>query len=611
MNKKLVGEDKFNIRRTQLIVPFGVGSILNMLPNESLMLCGLDEWNESAGEKVYDERLQKYLKVKYFKIPASEENCPKGLPFVRFPKWYYCPNCGSLKPLSEWKKNWFEYHHQDFDHPRCYKSGCREKLLNPSRFIIACKKGHIDDFPWIEWVHGNNLCSKPDLEYKIVGGTSGLSSIKINCRNCPERKTMAGSFNKDIFKKMGFRCTGRKPWQGKDNREKCEEYPITLQRGASNVYFPKVVSSICIPPYSDDICTKIQSTDEWKVLSSQTGGISDDKKNWLIEIIAENVNESKDSINKVIDRMLKSSSGDVERQSDTEYRYDEYRALTGDVKTGQIDSKNFDIEIINGKEYKIKGIKNVTLVHRLREIRSLVAFNRIQPIETDYFSDMEEEEGKEEFSSMRIAEKADKIWLPAVEANGEGIFLDFNGYIINKWKNNEEIQKRVSVLQERSDKMSKTYNRPSKNITASFLLLHTFAHILIRQLSFECGYSVSSLRERIYCGEINESSDMTGFLIYTAGGDSDGSMGGLARQGRPDKLSDIIEKAIKKSSWCSSDPVCIESRGQGLGSLNLAACFACVLLPETSCETGNKFLDRAMLVGLPDKPEIGFYREVF
>lgn len=611
MNKKLVGEDEFNIRRSQLIVPFGVGSILNMLPNESLMLCGLDEWDESAGEKVYDERLQKYLKVKYFKIPVSKENYSKGLPFVRFPKWYYCPNCGSLKPLSEWKKNWFEYYHQDLDHPRCYKLGCREKLLNPSRFIIACKKGHIDDFPWIKWVHGNNLCSKPDLKYKIVGGSSGLSSIQIICRNCPARKTMAGSFNKDVFKKIGFKCTGGKPWQRKDNREKCEEYPITLQRGASNVYFPKVVSSICIPPYSDDICTKIQNTQEWKYLSSQTGGIDDEIKKSFIEKIAGDVNESKDNIRKIIDRMLKSSSGDVERQSDIEYRYDEYRALNGDVDTGQVNSKNFDIEIIHGKKYKIEGMENVTLVHRLREIRSLVAFNRIQPIETDYFSDKEEEEEKEEFSSMRIAKKVDKIWLPAVEVNGEGIFFEFDKAIISQWKNDKEIQNRVSILQKNSDNMSKTYHRPSKNITASFLLLHTFAHVLIRQLSFECGYSMASLRERMYCGEINESSDMTGFLIYTAGGDLDGSMGGLVRQGRPDKLSDIIGKAIKKASWCSSDPACIESRGQGLGSLNLAACFACVLLPETSCETGNKFLDRAMLVGLPDKPEIGFFHEVF
>jgi len=611
MNKKQVGEDKFDIRRSQLIVPFGVGSILNMLPNESLMLCGLDEWNENAGEIIYDERLQKYLKVKYFKMPVSKEKYPKGLPFIRFPKWYYCPNCRSLKSLSEWKKNWFEIYHQDFDHPRCYKSSCREKLLNPSRFIIACKKGHIDDFPWIEWVHGKNICSNPDLEIKSAIGIAGLGGIKIICRTCGLERTMAGSFNKDIFKKIGFKCTGRKPWQGEDKKDKCREYPVTLQRGASNVYFPKVVSSICIPPYSDDICTKIQNTKEWEYLSTQTGGINDEIKKSFIEKIAEDVNESKENINKVIDRMLKSSSGDVERRSDVEYRYDEYRALTGNIKMGQIDSKNFDIEIINGKEYKIKGIKNVTLVHRLREIRTLVAFTRIQPIETDYFSDMEAEEEKEEFSSMRIAEKADKIWLPAIEVNGEGIFFEFDKAMIRHWENDKEIQNRVSILQERSDNMSKTYSRPSKNISASFLLLHTFSHVLIRQLSFECGYSMASLRERMYCGEIDGSSGMTGFLIYTAGGDSDGSMGGLVRQGRADKLSDIIEKAIKKSSWCSSDPACIESRGQGLGSLNLAACFACVLLPETTCETGNKFLDRAMLVGLLDKPEIGFFYGVF
>ncbi|GAI39484.1 unnamed protein product, partial [marine sediment metagenome] len=142
---------------------------------------------------------------------------------------------------------------------KCYKSDGRENFLNFSRFVIACRKGHIDDFPWIEWVHGSSICSNPDLEYKVLVGTSGLSSIRIKCRSCKEKNTMTGSFNTDIFKKMGFKCRGKKPWLGKDKKEKCDEYPMTLQRGASNVYFPKVVSSILIPPYSDDIQTNFFS----------------------------------------------------------------------------------------------------------------------------------------------------------------------------------------------------------------------------------------------------------------------------------------------------------------------------------------------------------------
>lgn len=597
-------KNDFSIRRSQLIVPFGVGSIVNMLPNESLMLCSLDKWEESAGEKVYDERLQECLKVKYFKIPASKENYPKGLPFIRFPKWYYCPNCRSLKSLDEWKKRWVELNHRDFDHPKCYMQKCKKTMLNPSRFIIACIKGHIDDFPWMKWVHRDNKCSNPDLELISGRGIAGLGGIKIRCRTCSLEKTMAESFNKDIFKKIGFKCTGRKPWQ--DTGENCKEFPITLQRGASNVYFPQLVSSICIPPYSDDICSAIQKTMEWQYLSSKAVGISEKLKKELIMEIAKKVNISEKGTLNLVGRMLKSITGDFKRQLEVEYRNDEYRALGGNIKIGQKDSKNFSIEVIAAKEYKIYGIKKVTLAHRLREIRTLVSFSRINPVERNYFGDMGEDIEDRSFS-MRIAEKADREWLPAVEVRGEGIFLMFDMNSINKWKNNKEIKKRSSQINLRFSELCRMYRRPLRTISSLFLLLHTFAHVLMRQLSFECGYSTASLRERIYCYDGPNSQTMAGILIYTATGDSEGSMGGLVRQGRLDKLSEIIAKAIRNASWCSSDPACIENSGQGLGSLNLAACYACVLLPETSCEVSNRFLDRAMLIGLPDNPEIGFF----
>lgn len=604
MTRIKIEKNEFSIRRGQLIIPFGVGSIVNMLPNESLMLCSLDKWEESAGEKVYDERLQKCLKVKYFKIPASKENYPKGLPFIRFPKWFYCPSCRSLKSLDEWKKRWVELNHKHFDHPKCYMQKCRKTMLNPSRFIIACTKGHIDDFPWIRWVHRDSKCSNPDLELISGRGIAGLGGIKIKCRTCSLEKTMAGSFNKDIFKKIGFKCTGRKPWQ--DTGENCKEFPITLQRGASNVYFPQLVSSICIPPYSDDICSAIQKTIEWQYLSSEAGGVSETLKKEFIMKIAKKVNMSEKETLNIVRRMLKSITGELEMQSDVEYRYDEYRALGGDVKIEQKDSKNFSIEVIPASEYNIYGIKKVVLVHRLRELRTLVSFSRINPVERDYFGDVGEDIRDRSFS-MRIAEKTDREWLPAVEVRGEGIFLMFDMNSINKWKNNKEIKERSSKINLRFSEMCRTYRRPLRSIPPSFLLLHTFAHVLMRQLSFECGYSTASLRERIYCCEAVNLPAMVGVLIYTASGDSEGSMGGLVRQGRLDKLSDIISKAIRNASWCSSDPACIESSGQGLGSLNLAACYACVLLPETSCELSNRFLDRAMLIGLPDSSEIGFF----
>ncbi len=103
---------------------------------------------------------------------------------------------------------------------------------------------------------------------------------------------------------------------------------------------------------------------------------------------------------------------------------------------------------------------------------------------------------------------------------------------------------------------------------------------------------------------------MQGVLIYTASGDSEGTMGGLVRQGEPDRLPDTIERAVRKAQWCSSDPVCIESTGQGTDNANLAACHACVLISETSCEEGNRLLDRATVVGTPDDPGAGFFQRM-
>jgi len=144
-------------------------------------------------------------------------------------------------------------------------------------------------------------------------------------------------------------------------------------------------------------------------------------------------------------------------------------------------------------------------------------------------------------------------------------------------------------------------------------MLHTFAHLLIRQLSFECGYSASSLKERIYSTDPSDTSStsMGGILIYTADSDSEGSLGGLVRQGSPDRLFPAICYALMKSSWCSSDPICTELGGQGLMGLNQAACHGCALISETSCSYSNVLLDRSLVTGRSDiSGRTGFFSDL-
>ena len=148
------------------------------------------------------------------------------------------------------------------------------------------------------------------------------------------------------------------------------------------------------------------------------------------------------------------------------------------------------------------------------------------------------------------------------------------------------------------------------DLRPEFVLIHTFAHLIINQLSFECGYGSSSIRERIYCEKADNEYGMYGVLIYTASGDSEGSLGGLVRQGAKDHIEDTIRDAVRNAAWCSSDPVCIQSYGQGPESCNLAACHNCALLPETCCECGNRLLDRGTVVGTLDDKSIGFFSDL-
>ena len=131
--------------------------------------------------------------------------------------------------------------------------------------------------------------------------------------------------------------------------------------------------------------------------------------------------------------------------------------------------------------------------------------------------------------------------------------------------------------------------------------------IMIRGEAFDYGYGSASLRERLYCDTDSDQNSMCGVLIYTASGDSEGSMGGLIRHGEPRAFERLIARAIDRARWCSSDPVCIESSGQGADICNLAACHGCCLVPETFCEEGNRILDRALLVGTPAKDQMGFF----
>lgn len=281
------------------------------------------------------------------------------------------------------------------------------------------------------------------------------------------------------------------------------------------------------------------------------------------------------------------------------YRAEEYEALSGEVSMSTDDYGDFLREGTEISNYAIPFIKSISLIHKVREVQALVGFSRLKPVDANM--------GESSSEYVVPVKQQDTNWYPAYEVRGEGIFIEFDENAISEWqKDNPEIQHRVDVLNENYRKSFIGQSKPRK-VTAKFLLLHTISHTLIKQLSFECGYSIASLKERLYCSEISEGKQMSGIFIYTASGDSEGTMGGLVRQGCADTFPGIFKKAMEEAMTCSNDPVCSLSMGQGRDSLNLSACYSCCLIPETSCEEFNIFLDRGTIVGTYENREMGFY----
>jgi hypothetical protein len=103
---------------------------------------------------------------------------------------------------------------------------------------------------------------------------------------------------------------------------------------------------------------------------------------------------------------------------------------------------------------------------------------------------------------------------------------------------------------------------------------------------------------------------MAGVLIYASAPDSEGTLGGLVSLGVPATLGRHIDQALDSIALCASDPLCAEHDPRaGMATLHWAACHACLFAPETSCERGNRYLDRGLLVETVKSGALAFFRQ--
>ena len=596
--------------------------MVNFPGDQSLMTAGLDAW-ELADQDcptdwlVLEERLQARLGASHFRQPPEHRDPGAGVtypnlnvPYVRFPRWHYCHRCGDMQHLSL-----FETGRQRCRGPRVEGGMTCEDLperrrpyLIPIRIVAVCSLGHIQDFPFMEWVHQDQpVTDGCRLRFRAGRSSASLAGIKISC-SCGALQSLAGVFDFDasrggaLHKRLDYDCHGSRPWLGEDvNRDRpCGEYLRVVQRGGSNVYFPYVVSSIYLPLWAEKarrrVVDALEDPKYWRIL---TNGLVDGQTvdRSKAEAVAQMLELDVDELTDAAQRKLDDVPEDAESLTEEAYRRQEYDALRAGRGGPGTELLVRVLEPSRFRDPVASYFSRVCLVRKLRETRVLAGFTRLIPPEGESAPDL--------IQPLRSGRTQD--WLPAMIVRGEGVFLEFNPDRIESWTQRDDVRQRTAQMSDAFNKRRVDRGQPARRVTPELVAIHTLAHLLINQLAFDCGYGSASIRERLYCETSPGANPMHGLLLYTASGDAEGTMGGLVRQGEPGRFETTMERALREALWCSSDPVCIESRGQGTDSANLAACHGCALVSETSCEEGNRLLDRGLVVGTPENPELGLF----
>lgn len=568
-------------RRTQLVSTYGIGALFPA-QDESFMILGLDDWRTDLCREIPEPRLARSLGVQTFRMPPSGSHKQRDVPVIRFPSMHHCPKCRRLD-------DHFRFCTYD-------KNNCEEcsRTLTPSRFVVSCTDGHIDEFPYYRWLHVDQEVTqgaKHKMSLRTMGESSSLKDIVLSCSCGVKQRSMAGSFGANALGGV-IKCAGRRPWlQGAPNEE-CSETPRTMQRGSSSVWFPAVRSAISIPPWSDKVHKFVGKY--WAALNAVPLAALEVTVAEMLKAATLPGATVDDVVAAVLQR--KGLLDGTEKVSEQELRDDEFKALFDGYPEAS-SHQQFVAKPIDDLPMGARDVfSRICQVSRLREVRALHGFSRVAPADGDASA-----------ASSHVAKLSlePTTWLPAIEVHGEGIFMNFDEDAIEEWAGTSFVSDRIAMLQHAADLKASESGGEAATITAKQALLHTLSHVLLNELALDAGYPAASLRERLYTGD-----GQAGVLIYTASADSAGSLGGLAAQADADLLWAVLGSAIDRASWCSTDPVCIESTSAGKDAQNLAACHACLLVPETSCEIANTLLDRALLVGNPESQESGFFADL-
>lgn len=582
----------------------GVGSILETASgafkiepfNEWPFMRGkIGTWQERC---ISDDRLLDYLKQHFPKLAhlvevpwetlAPNQHARLYATASLFPQWMYCPGCDRLQKASDWYE--FAYHNKlkgvtdiedyfikhDAFCGLCLqnKNGFRRLVQMP--YVLVRADGAIDDVPWDRWsslteaqttdddsssilqIFGEPCCDKPVFSFKSKG--SELSNTHVSCSNCSNRRSLMG-----LFSDMYAIQQGERPY-------------LIRERTNNNLYSPICVTGIYVPGAGLSLKTKDYIKKRYE-------------KNITLEDIIDNLQDSdpnalRQEVELYYTQLASSLSSDatVVQMSQQAFKAVEFQTLSS--------ASSNDKELIMDRiETDLLGMENLVAVKRLRLTTAQIAYTRLNALTAEevMFPSQDGSDNNTRSTPHYTSKNGTNTdRLPVAVAYGEGIFFSLNLDHVNQLVSSLDVNDRIltAIVQDNNLRHlglnELNYQR--------FILLHTLTHMLMKELEFTCGYPTASLSERLYVSE-----SMCGALIYTTNG-GDASYGGLVSQS--ENFEELVKSALERAESCSADPVCAESEEFTSHQTNGAACYACALVPETSCEIMNTLLDRNLLKDL-------------
>ena len=521
----------------------------------------------------------------------------------------------------------------------CNRKGC-DRITRPSNFVSLCKRGHLDTFDYYFWMHEKESgCNRANAVLDLVRGSESsftLADWVIKCRNpkCKSQpRDMAQVPYQDPEHPTAPNCRGRRPWlsSGEADQEGCGLGMTHRQVGNVSVTYNEGASVLLVSPH---VTWSLGEIVDLQIYRNQVSEIlaRPDPKDPVEEIIGlwDKLDQLSPATNKKIMEFLEGTSWADDHERFLRQLCDYYRVRDGEQlslgnmkdrerlsmimeEQGFSQGDDFSCYTIAGGDMPVPDeweaedwpVSVASRLDKLTELKVISGIRRLDPNSEIDGEKVEEQPIDIPPSEASARTGPDETYGIGMYNHGEGVYFDLKPAWVEKMANsrinmfNEPKHEHASMKHSRA-RIPDSIKRQNPSLDddagalshSAFTVVHTLSHLMIREFSSMSGFSLGSIRERIYLNAEENRVNSAGILLYTAGPSSDGTLGGLVQQGSSiGRINTLIRRSLENLGLCSNDPICKDHQPT-LDETNGASCHTCCLLPETSCELMNHMLDR-------------------